>query len=498
MGKTGEARVDGNLAESSVPLASGAVGAGLITPVLLAGGSGTRLWPVSRARFPKQFVPLIGEESLFQAAARRFDAPGFAAPLVVTGEPFRFIVAEQLDEVGIAPQTLLIEPEGRNTAPAALTAALLLSDGDPGALMLLAPSDQLIPDAAAFRAAVETGLPAARDGRIVTFGIAPTRAETGYGWLECGPPSHPGVNGLVRFIEKPAAEVAETLLANPRCLWNAGLFLMRADVLIEAARLHAPGLLAAARAAVAAAGADLGFVRLAPAPWADLPDISIDHAIMEKAANLSVVRFDGRWTDLGTWAAVFAEAPRDATGTAVQGRATAIGCENSLLRSDHDGVELVGIGLKNVVAVATRDAVLVAEAGSAQAVRLAVEALRERGAAQATAFAREHRPWGWYETIGAGDRFQVKRIQVHPGAALSLQSHLHRAEHWVVVQGTARVTVGASVSLVSENQSIYVPLGEVHRLENPGRVPMVLIEVQTGAYLGEDDIVRYEDRYARG
>ena len=489
--------MDGSLNDDRAPLARGEIGAGLVTPVLLAGGSGTRLWPVSRARFPKQFVPLIGEESLFQAAARRFDAPGFAAPVIVTGDDFRFLVAEQLAEVGVSAQSILIEPEGRNTAPAALTAALYLAAAEPGALLLLAPSDQVIPDAAAFRAAVDRGIPAARDGRIVTFGIAATRAETGYGWLHCGRQSHPGVEELERFIEKPDADLAARLLADPRYLWNAGIFLMRADVLIAAARQHAPDLLAASEAAVAAAEADLGFVRLHPGAWSRMADISIDHAIMEKAGNLSVVRFDGRWTDLGSWAAVFAECPRDATGTALQGHATAIACENTLLRSDHEGVELIGIGLRNVMAIATRDAVLVADTGSAQSVKLAVEALKSRGAAQATAFAREMRPWGWYECIGAGERFQVKRIHVHPGAALSLQSHLHRAEHWVVVQGTARVTVGGTVSLVTENQSIYVPLGEVHRLENPGRVPMVLIEVQTGTYFGEDDIIRYEDRYAR-
>lgn len=489
--------MDGSLQDDRAPFAGGRVGAGLITPVLLAGGSGTRLWPVSRARFPKQFVPLLGEESLFQAAARRFDAPGFAAPVIVTGEDFRFIVAEQLADCGVTPQTILIEPEARNTAPAAIATALMAALAEPEALLLLAPTDQLIADAAAFRAAVDLGATAAREGRIVTFGIAPTHAETGFGWLECGAPSHPGVETLTRFIEKPAPDLAAQLLANPRCLWNAGVFLMRADVLIAAARAHAPKILAAVEGALASAKADLGFVRLAAAPWSKAPPISLDHAIMEKADALSVVRYVGRWTDLGYWAAVFAETPRDATGTALHGRATALGCQDSFLRSDHDGVELIGIGLKNVVAVATRDAVLVADTGSAQSVRLAVDTLKARGAAQATAFARDHRPWGWFETIAGGDRFKVKRIHVHPGAALSLQSHLHRAEHWVVVQGTARVTVGDRVSLVSENQSIYVPLGEVHRLENPGRVPMVLIEVQTGTYLGEDDIIRHEDRYAR-
>jgi mannose-1-phosphate guanylyltransferase/mannose-6-phosphate isomerase len=468
-----------------------------ITPVLLAGGAGTRLWPASRAQFPKQFVPFAGADSLFQAAALRFAAPGFAPPVVVAAEAFRFILTEQLADRGLAHGALLLEPVPRNTAGAALAAAHACARDNPQALMLLAPSDHLIADPAAFRAALARGLPAARDGQIVTFGIAPTRAETGYGWLETGADSHPGVQTLRRFVEKPDAARAAALFARPGCLWNAGLFLARADVLIAAAETHAPRVLAAARAALAGARADLGFVRLDPGAWAAMPEISLDHAIMERASNLSVVRYDGAWTDLGSWAAVLAEADRDATGTAVQGRATAIGCRDTLLRSDSDGVELVGIGLVNVVAVATGDAVLVADLGQAQAVRQAVAVLRDRGAPQATGFPREHRPWGWFDTIGAGDRFKVKRIHVHPGAALSLQSHRHRAEHWVVVQGTARVTVDGTVTLVGENQSIYVPQGARHRLENPGAAPMILIEVQTGQYFGEDDIIRHEDRYAR-
>jgi mannose-1-phosphate guanylyltransferase/mannose-1-phosphate guanylyltransferase/mannose-6-phosphate isomerase len=489
--------MDGNLHEDGSALAGGRVGAGLITPVLLAGGSGTRLWPVSRASFPKQFAPILGAESLFQTAARRFHAPGFASPLIVTAEDFRFIVSAQLLDAGVTAQGLLVEPEARNTAPAALAAALMLSLTEPEALMLIAPTDHMIADPAAFRAAVATGEVAAREGRIVTFGIRPGHAETGYGWLECGAPGHPGVDVLTRFIEKPDPTLAASLLSNPRCLWNAGIFLVRADVLIaEAARL-VPATLDAARAAVAGARSDLGFLRLEAASWSRTEAVSLDHAIMEQAGTLSVVRFDGQWTDLGSWAAILAEAGQDECGNALHGHASAIDCRSTLLHSDHEGVELVGIGLTNIVAVATRDAVLVADAGSTQSVRLAVETLKARGAPQATAFARDHRPWGWYETIGAGDRFKVKRIHVLPGAALSLQSHLHRAEHWVVVQGTARVTVGDMVSLVAENQSIYVPLGAVHRLENPGRLPMVLIEVQTGSYLCEDDIIRHEDRYAR-
>ncbi|OYW52213.1 MAG: mannose-1-phosphate guanylyltransferase/mannose-6-phosphate isomerase [Rhodobacterales bacterium 12-65-15] len=341
------------------------------------------------------------------------------------------------------------------------------------------------------------GVPAAEDGQIVTFGIAPTRAETGYGWLECGAETHPGVERLSRFIEKPDLARASRLLADPRYLWNAGLFLVRADVLLAAARLHAPDLMRAVEPALAGARTDLGFTRLDAGAWSDVPAISIDHAIMEKAANLSVVRYAGHWTDLGSWVAVLSESPRDVAGNALQGTATGIDCENTLLLSDNPGIELVGIGLRNLVAVATRDAVLVADLDAAQSVRLAVDQLRAKGAAQATGFARDHRPWGWFETLAAGEHFQVKRIHVHPGAALSLQSHRFRAEHWVVVEGTARVTVGDSVRDVAENQSIYVPLGAVHRLENAGTVPVVLIEVQTGTYFGEDDITRYEDRYAR-
>jgi mannose-1-phosphate guanylyltransferase/mannose-1-phosphate guanylyltransferase/mannose-6-phosphate isomerase len=468
-----------------------------VVPVLLAGGSGTRLWPASRARFPKQFAPLLGRESLFQAAARRFAAPGFAPPLIVTTAEFRFIVAEQLEEGGLPHGPLLLEPAARNTAGAAIVAALACAREAPESLILITPSDHLIADPGAFRAAVARGIPAARAGQIVTFGIRPDRAETGYGWLATGAATHPGVERLDRFIEKPDAARAERLLATPGHLWNAGLFLAEARVLVAAARAHAPDVLTAAEAALAAARPDLGFLRLDAAAWAGMPSISLDHAIMEKAGNLSVVRFDGAWSDLGAWSAVWAEADRDATGTALQGRATAIDCADTLLRSEPGGPELVGIGLRGLAAVATRDAVLVADLGASQSVRLAVAALAERGAPEATAFPRERRPWGWYEVIAAGDRFQVKRIQVHPGAALSLQSHRHRSEHWVVVQGTARVTLGDDVRLLSANQSIYVPQGAVHRLENPGEAPVTLIEVQTGDYLGEDDITRYEDRYAR-
>jgi mannose-1-phosphate guanylyltransferase / mannose-6-phosphate isomerase len=469
-----------------------------ITPLLLCGGSGTRLWPLSRKGFPKQFTRLVGDRSLFAASASRLSGDGFAAPLVVTGSDFRFIVTEQLLAEGIDPGAVLIEPEGRNTAPAVLAAALHVAQTDPDALMLVAPSDHAIVDAAAFRATVQRGVPASRAGRIVTFGITPTRAETGYGWLELDAPAIGDVASLKRFVEKPDATRAQVMLEAGSFLWNSGIFLFSARTILDAFATHAPALLPPARAAVEGARADLGFLRLDPAAWARAEAISIDYAVMERAANLSVVPFTGEWTDLGGWDAVATEMGADAVGNSLSGDATAIDCADTLLRSDSAGVELVGIGLKNIIAVAMDDAVLVADRSRAQDVKRAVEELKAKGAKQAEAFSTDHRPWGWFETLALADRFQVKRIVVKPGAALSLQSHMHRSEHWIVVEGTARVTIGDEVRLVSENQSVYIPLGAKHRMENPGKLPMVLIEVQTGTYLGEDDIIRYDDIYARG
>ncbi len=468
-----------------------------ITPILLCGGSGTRLWPLSRQSYPKQFTNLVGDESLFQASARRFVGTGFNAPLVITGDGFRFIVTEQLDKIGVKPAGIMIEPEGRNTAPAAIAAAILAEKIDPDAMILLVPSDHAIADAPAFRQAVLQGAAAAADGQIVTFGIAPTRAETGYGWLESGAQTHPGVHHLARFIEKPDHAQAEALLADNRHLWNAGVFLASAKTMIAAFQAHAPEILATVQAAVETATEDMSFTRIDPGLWAKVPEDSIDFAVMEKAKNVSVVRFDGHWSDLGSWEAVWQESSKDAVGNAMSARATGFDCENTLLRSENPEIELVGIGLKNVVAIAMRDAVMVADISDSQNVKKAVSVLKARRAKQATQFPVDHRPWGWFETLVLADRFQVKRIHVHPGAALSLQSHVHRSEHWIVVQGTAKVTVNDEVKLVTENQSVYIPLGAMHRMENPGKLPMVLIEVQTGSYLGEDDIVRYEDIYAR-
>ena len=470
----------------------------VITPVLLCGGSGTRLWPLSRKSYPKQFARIFGEETLFQASIRRLSGPDFADPVVVTGSDFRFIVAEQLQATGLTPGTILLEPEGRNTAPAILAAALLIEAHTPGALMLVAPSDHVVPDAAAFRHAVRLGREAARAGQIVTFAITPTRPETGYGYLELDAAlEEDKAVPLRRFVEKPDCKAAEEMAASGQHAWNSGIFLFRSDVVIDAFKTYAPDLIEPVSTALNDAKPDLGFLRLAPEAWARAEDISVDYAIMEKADNLSAVAFSAGWSDLGGWPAVWQEAGPDADGVATSGPATAIACHNTLLRSEADNLELVGIGLDNIVAVAMPDAVLVADVTAAQDVKQAVAALKAKGVPQATTFPKDHRPWGWFESLVIGDRFQVKRIHVHPGAALSLQSHHHRAEHWIVVEGTAKVTLNEDVRLVAENQSVYIPLGAVHRLENPGKVPMVLIEVQTGAYLGEDDIIRYEDNYAR-
>ncbi|MFC6689559.1 mannose-1-phosphate guanylyltransferase/mannose-6-phosphate isomerase [Jhaorihella thermophila] len=475
-----------------------------IHPVILCGGSGTRLWPLSRKSYPKQFVPLVGHTTLFQASAQRLtggEGLDFAAPMVLTNADFRFIVTEQLAAVGIDPGPVLIEPEGRNTAPAVLAAALHLAATDPEAVMLVAPSDHVVPDTAAFHAAVAQGLKAVRArGDLVTFGIMPDRPETGYGYLRLS--ARPDGSGaavpLDRFVEKPDEDTARAMLADGSHLWNSGIFLFAVRDILAAFEAHAPGLMAPVRAAVEAAKTDLGFLRLDPAAWAGAEDISIDYAVMEKAENLSVVPFSGGWSDLDSWAAVHEQSAPDAQGVARSGPVTAIDCRNALLRSESGAQELVALGVENLIAVAMPDAVLVASMDRAQDVKQAVTALKAKGAAQAEQLPVDHRPWGWFESLVVGERFQVKRIHVHPGAALSLQSHHHRSEHWIVVSGTAKVTVDDEVRLVTENQSVYIPLGAVHRMENPGKVPMVLIEVQTGAYLGEDDIIRYEDVYARG
>ena len=470
----------------------------MIHPVILCGGAGTRLWPVSRQAYPKQFAALIGDESLFVASAKRLSGAAFHNPIIVTGPDFRFIVTEQLAKAGITPSAILIEPEARNSAPAILAAVLAAVKTDPEAMFLVAPSDHSIANPVAFRQVVMSGLAAAQAGRIVTFGIKPHSPETGYGWLELDETVQDGAIPLRRFVEKPPLDKAIAMLNAGNFLWNSGIFLFSAKTILAAFKAHAPAMLTAVQAAVDKAQPDLNFIRLDAAAWAEVEGNSIDYSVMEHAPNLSAIPYDAGWNDLGGWDAVAREMGADAQGLSLSGAATAIDCQNTLLRSEGEGLELVGLGLKDLIVVAMHDAVLVADRSRAQDVKKAVEALKAKGAAQADTFPDDRRPWGNSESLAKGDRFQVKRIVVHPGAALSLQSHHHRAEHWIVVEGTARVTIDDKVQLVTENQSVYIPLGAVHRMENPGKVPMVLIEVQTGSYLGEDDIIRYEDIYSRG
>ncbi|MEP1765212.1 MAG: mannose-1-phosphate guanylyltransferase/mannose-6-phosphate isomerase [Sulfitobacter sp.] len=473
-----------------------------ITPVILCGGSGTRLWPLSRKSYPKQFSSLLGGSTLFQSTAKRLsgasDAVSYGAPLVVSNSDFRFIVTEQLAEIGIDPGAILIEPSSRNTAPAVLAAALHVLAQDSDAVLLVAPSDHLMAEAEDFRAAVAKGIDAVMQGKLVLFGIQPDRPETGYGYLELDGKSKGGVAALKNFVEKPTRSRAAEMLEAGDFMWNAGIFLFKAKDIVAAYEQYAPEVCAPVRAALDNAQVDLGFLRLEPDSWDAAPDISIDYAVMEKASDLAVVPYSDGWSDLGGWDAVWQSSDQSETGVAMSGPVTDIDCRDSLLRSETDQLQLVGIGLENVIAVAMNDAVLVASMDRAQEVKDAVAALKKTEAVQAESFPKDHRPWGWFESLVVGGRFQVKRIHVHPGAALSLQSHFHRSEHWIVVEGTARVTIDDEVKLVTENQSVYIPLGAVHRMENPGKMPMVLIEVQTGSYVGEDDIVRYEDVYSRG
>ncbi|MGR3659873.1 MAG: mannose-1-phosphate guanylyltransferase/mannose-6-phosphate isomerase [Paracoccaceae bacterium] len=474
----------------------------MIHPVILCGGSGTRLWPSSRKAYPKQFAPLIGIESLYQMTLRRFSGSDFTAPLVMTSDEFRFMATEQAAAIGLEDARVVVEPCARDTAPAILTAALLLAENpdnaDPDALMLVAPSDHLIGDLPAFLSAVQAGAKAAQDGALVTFGVTPDRPETGYGYLELSEtPTKNNPVPLKSFREKPDQASAVEMIAAGNYLWNAGIFLFRASDVIAAFEQHASVLLDACRSAILNGAEDLNFFRLGATEYGKIEAISFDYAVMEKAQKVIAVPLPGDWSDLGSWDALWQAAEPDKDGVATSGNVTVLDCRDSYLRSEENGIQLVGLGLDGIVAVAMRDAVLVADKSRSQDVKKVVQLLRTEGVAQADHYPRFHRPWGWYETLCIDTRFQVKRIMVKPGGVLSLQSHMHRSEHWVVVAGTAEVTIGEETKLVTENEGVYIPLGTVHRMANRGQLPMYLIEVQTGSYLGEDDIERYEDIYDR-
>ena len=473
-----------------------------IYPVLLAGGSGTRLWPLSRKSYPKQFSKLIGDETLFQASAQRLttrNTLGFAPHVTVTNDNFRFIIAEQLQGIGIDPGPILIEPEAKNTAAAVLAASIFTYTRDENAVLLVAPTDHLIPDIDDFHAAIKVASLCVQNRKIVTFGIKPTHPETGYGYLELAKDTvnDYGISDLKKFVEKPNLCDAKHMLEAGNYLWNAGIFLFRAEDMIAAFEAYAPSTLNLVSQAINNASADLGFLRLASEPWSKLDDISIDYAIMEKAENLAVVPYGSKWSDLGGWDAVWSVSEQDTSGNVTSKNAYAIECANSLLRSENNSQQIVGIGLNDILAIAMPDAVLVAHKERAQDIKKAVVMLKSKGVMQSEIFPKDYRPWGWFESIALGDTFQVKRICVKPGASLSLQSHKYRSEHWIVVEGAAKVTIDSEIKIVEVGQSVYVPLGAIHRMENPGKQNMLLMEVQIGTYFGEDDITRYEDVYKR-
>ena len=474
-----------------------------IYPVLLAGGSGTRLWPLSRSSYPKQFSNLFGGKTLFQQSALRLISSTiveFAPHTTLTNSEYRFIVCEQLQAIGIDPGTILIEPEAKNTAPAILAASVHAMKKDPDAILLVAPSDHVIPDIVAFHQAVKKGLGQVAKGKLVTFGITPTHPEIGYGYLELSNKTAvvSDVETVARFVEKPDPENAVRMLKSGNYLWNAGIFLFRAKDMVGAFEVFDPTTVKLVTASVLEAKVDLGFLRLKPEAWSELVPDSIDYAVMEKADNLVAVAYRSKWSDLGGWDAVWAETEKDENGNAVSDAAHAISCENTLLRSENPLQQLVGLGLDNIIAISMPDAVLVAHKDRAQDVKTVVNRLKKNAISQAEVFPIDHRPWGWFESLILSECFQVKRICVNPGGALSLQSHKFRSEHWIVVEGVAKVTIDDRVELVEAGQSVYVPQGAIHRMENTGTSSMILIEVQIGTYFGEDDIVRYEDIYERG
>ena len=468
-----------------------------IVPVILSGGTGTRLWPLSREGFPKQFWPLVGHDTMLQQTAGRARGEGFAPPVVVCNEAHRFMVAEQLRAAGFAGSRILLEPTGRNSAPAIAAAALLVAEAAPDAVLWLMAADAAITDVPALHEALAVAVVAARAGRIVTFGMRPTAPETGYGYIEGGAelPGAPGVLAIHRFVEKPDAATAADFVADGRHLWNSGMFVATAATLVEELSRHAPALLAAVRAAMHAAKRDLDFVRLGADAFAAAPAISIDYAVMEKTDRAAVVPASIGWSDLGSWAALWDIGTKDAAGNVATGPVELVDSSGCFVRSE--GILTGVIGLKDIVVVTAEDAVLVMPRERAQDVKQLVDRLKRAGRPEATQHRRVYRPWGHYEGLIQGDRFQVKKIQVRPGQKLSLQKHFHRAEHWVVVNGTAIVHRDGENLLLRENESVYLPLGCVHRLENPGMIPLNLIEVQSGSYLGEDDIVRIEDTYGR-
>lgn len=474
-----------------------------VQPVILCGGSGTRLWPLSRAGFPKQFLCLTGNESLFQQAAQRLMSIGdsdtsIAAPYIVSGEEHRFLALEQLREVDIELGAALLEPIGRNTAPALTLAALAAMDPGQDPILVVTPADQTVANQTAFTVAMRQAIGEAAQGSIVILGITPDRPETGYGYIKTAFASEPVLN-VERFVEKPDATTAQRYLDEGGYYWNAGMFVLRASVWLKTLEQFRPDIALATRQAWAGRCTDQSFIRPGKAEFMAIPSESVDYAVMERCPGsewpIKMVPLDAGWNDLGAWDAVWNVLPKDENGNAHLGDVLTTDSRNTLVHATSRLVSLVGVG--NLVVIETPDAVLVADKSRSQDVKHIVNKLSQQKREEHTLHRKVHRPWGWYDSIDDGYRFKVKRIQVKPKASLSLQKHYHRAEHWVVVQGTAEITNGDRTILLTENQSTYIPLGEIHRLANPGSIPLEIIEVQSGSYLGEDDIVRFEDSYGR-
>jgi mannose-1-phosphate guanylyltransferase / mannose-6-phosphate isomerase len=477
-----------------------------VQPVIMAGGSGTRLWPLSRAGYPKQFLILAGNTSLFQQAAERLAKLGRAelqvsSPLIVGNEEHRFMVLDQLREVGLEPCAVLLEPMGRNTAPALTLAALQALEGGQDPVLVVTPADQTVVNGPAFTTALQEAVREAADGAIAMLGIKPDRPETGYGYIRAK--AEAGGLSVAEFVEKPDAATAALYLASGQYYWNSGMFVLRASVWMQALERFRPDIATATRAAWAERKTDAKFVRPDRDGFAAVPSESVDYAVMEHCPGsadslglaLRMVPLDAGWNDLGAWEAVWQVAAKDEYGNASRGDAIFSDSHNSLVHATSRLVSLVG--LQDVIVVETPDAVLVSDRSRSQDVKNIVQRLEAEKRGEQTLHRKVHRPWGWYDSIDHGGRFQVKRIMVKPGASLSLQMHHHRAEHWIVVSGTAEVVNGDKTIMLTENQSTYIPLGQTHRLSNPGKVPLEIIEVQSGSYLGEDDIVRFEDTYGR-
>lgn len=465
-------------------------------PVILSGGSGTRLWPLSRSSFPKQFLSLLEEKSLFQQTISRIVNNSIitSSPIIIGNQEHRFLLAEQCRMIGVSPESIILEPFGRNTAAAIAIACLQALEKNTDPLLLVMPADHMIQDLDALNVAIEQGASLAKDGRIVTFGIIPKYAETGYGYIRVKEKNNEPQD-VDKFIEKPNKETAEEYLADGRYYWNSGIFIFKTSSMIKELEIHAPEVLGNVMCAMKSCVRDLDFKRISYEDFSKVPDISIDYAVMEKSSLVSVVPMDASWNDVGSWASVWDIAIKDEDGNSCQGDVIMDQVKNSYVHSDSRLVSLSGV--ENLIVIETADAVMVASKDGAQEVKKLVDIVKKKNKPQATVHRQVYRPWGHYDSIEQGDRYQVKRIQVLPGQKLSVQMHHHRAEHWVVVAGTAKVYIEGKESLLTENQSVYIPVGAVHALENPGKIPLDMIEVQSGPYLGEDDIVRYEDRYGR-